>query len=65
MISTGLLTYEGVKLLDKKRKDKAELERTNSIKEVFQPHLPVRLPCYDLAPVTDLTLNSSLSGHRL
>ena len=23
-----------------------------SRKEVFQPHLPVRLPCYDLAPVT-------------
>ena len=28
----------------------------NSIKEVFQPHLPVRLPCYDLAPVTGITL---------
>ena len=36
-----------------------------SIKEVFQPHLPVRLPCYDLAPVADLTLNSSLAGHCL
>ena len=30
-----------------------------SKKEVFQPHLPVRLPCYDLAPVTDFTLGSS------
>src|SRR6201995_57161 len=30
-----------------------------SRKEVFQPHLPVRLPCYDLAPVTDFTLGSS------
>jgi hypothetical protein len=28
-------------------------------KEVFQPHLPVRLPCYDLAPVTGSTLNGS------
>src|SRR5690606_8285231 len=28
-----------------------------SRKEVFQPHLPVRLPCYDLAPVTGSTLN--------
>ena len=28
-------------------------------KEVFQPHLPVRLPCYDFAPVTSLTLDSS------
>ena len=28
-------------------------------KEVIQPHLPVRLPCYDLAPVTGFTLGSS------
>ncbi len=27
-----------------------------SRKEVFQPHLPVRLPCYDLAPITSITL---------
>ena len=32
---------------------------TFSRKEVFQPHLPVRLPCYDLAPVTSFTLGSS------
>ena len=31
-----------------------------SKKEVFQPHLPVRLPCYDLAPVTSFTLGGSL-----
>ena len=31
-----------------------------SRKEVFQPHLPVRLPCYDLAPVTSFTLERSL-----
>ncbi len=30
-----------------------------SRKEVFQPHLPVRLPCYDLAPVTRFTLGRS------
>ena len=29
-------------------------------KEVIQPHLPVRLPCYDFAPVTNLTLDSFL-----
>ena len=29
-------------------------------KEVIQPHVPVRLPCYDFAPVTDLTFNASL-----
>ena len=33
---------------------------TCSRKEVFQPHLPVRLPCYDLAPVTGLALGRSL-----
>ena len=31
-----------------------------SRKEVFQPHLPVRLPCYDLAPVTCITLGRPL-----
>ena len=31
-----------------------------SRKEVFQPHLPVRLPCYDLAPVTGFALGRSL-----
>ena len=31
----------------------------SSRKEVFQPHLPVRLPCYDLAPVTSFTLGRS------
>jgi hypothetical protein len=31
-----------------------------SRKEVFQPHLPVRLPCYDLALVTSFTLGRSL-----
>ena len=34
-----------------------------SRKEVFQPHLPVRLPCYDLAPVTGITLGRSLRLH--
>ena len=27
-------------------------------KEVIQPHLPVRLPCYDFAPITDFTLDA-------
>ena len=35
------------------------LIETGSRKEVFQPHLPVRLPCYDLAPVTSITLDRS------
>ena len=27
---------------------------------MFQPHLPVRLPCYDLAPITSFALGRSL-----
>ena len=38
----------------------AETCPTYSKKEMFQPHLPVRLPCYDLAPVTGFALGSSL-----
>ena len=37
-------------------------------KEVIQPHRPVRLPCYDLVPITSLTLDGSIHkglGHRL
>jgi hypothetical protein len=37
-------------------------------KEVIQPHLPIRLPCYDLAPVISPTFGGSLPcglGHRL
>jgi len=35
---------------------------------VIQPHFPVRLPCYDFAPVISLTIDSSFSeelGHWL
>ena len=29
-------------------------------KEVIQPHLPIRLPCYDFTPVINPTLDSVL-----
>ena len=29
-------------------------------KEVIQPHLPVRLPCYDFVPIADPTFDRSL-----
>jgi len=35
---------------------------------VIQPHLPVRLPCYDFTPITKPTFDGSLPcglGHRL
>jgi hypothetical protein len=37
-------------------------------KEVIQPHLPVRLPCYDFVPIAGPTFDGSPScelGHRL
>ena len=34
-------------------------------KEVIQPHLPIRLPCYDFTPVIGLTLDSALLAVRL
>ena len=42
------------------KRKKTNLLILGSRKEVFQPHLPVRLPCYDLAPVTSFTLGRSL-----
>ena len=39
-----------------------------SRKEVIQPQVPLRLPCYDFAPVTELAFDGSLPeglGHRL
>lgn len=38
-------------------------ERGNMVllrKEVIQPHLPVRLPCYDFVPIADPTFDGSL-----
>ena len=37
-------------------------------KEVIQPHLPVRLPCYDFVPIASPTFDHSLCkqlGHGL
>ena len=34
-------------------------------KEVIQPHLPIRLPCYDFTPVMNLTVASALLAVRL
>ena len=34
-------------------------------KEVIQPHLPIRLPCYDFTPVAYPTFGSALLAVRL
>ena len=33
-------------------------------KEVIQPHLPVRLPCYDFVPIAGSALDGSLLAVR-
>ena len=33
-------------------------------KEVIQPHLPVRLPCYDFVPIADPTFDGSFLAVR-
>ena len=33
-------------------------------KEVIQPHLPIRLPCYDFTPVTGSTFDGSVLSVR-
>ncbi len=47
----------------------ASLDPTGrSRKEVIQPQVPLRLPCYDFAPVTELTFDGCPScelAHRL
>ena len=41
-----ILSFEGYHILHRK--------------EVIQPHLPIRLPCYDLTPITGPTLGGCL-----
>jgi hypothetical protein len=38
---------------------------SRSRKEVIQPHLPIRLPCYDFTPVIDHSVASALLSVRL
>ena len=52
--------------------DGTDAHRSNSSgiprKEVIQPQLPLRLPCYDFTPIIDPTFDGSLPcglGHRL
>ena len=65
MIHTGITAYTGNRETDTsdKRLTNGPFRRNarrHSRKEVFQPHLPVRLPCYDLAPITGIALGRAL-----
>ena len=60
-------TAEAVSGMERRRAVRAPFKGLPR-KEVIQPHLPVRLPCYDFTPVTSPTFDGSLPcglGHRL
>ena len=43
-------------LLSVSRNQQADLTRNILRKEVIQPQVPLRLPCYDFTPVAELTV---------
>jgi hypothetical protein len=42
-----------------------QMASSSSRKEVIQPHLPIRLPCYDFTPVTNPAVVIALLAVRL
>ena len=44
--------------------DACETQFVFAQKEVIQPHLPIRLPCYDFTPVMNLTVVGALLAVR-
>ena len=47
------------------RYQQAALAESLLRKEVIQPHLPIRLPCYDFTPITSFTFGGVLLAVRL
>ena len=63
--STSELTRRGTHVLETRRWTAATEFTVNVCqvllrKEVIQPHLPVRLPCYDFVPIASPTFDGSL-----
>ena len=56
---------DGYRIVFEELKKRESFVSVSSKKEVFQPHLPVRLPCYDLAPVTSFALGRSSRSRTL
>src|SRR6202161_803373 len=50
---------------DKRERFSALFKALSSKKEVIQPHLPIRLPCYDFTPVIDHSVVSVPLAVRL
>src|SRR4051812_10779483 len=54
--TTTLMTHEKIRTIAVCLTNTVRLLR----KEVIQPHLPVRLPCYDFVPIASPTFDNSL-----
>ena len=54
------LSSASVSLFDLGWKENSFISLSLPRKEVIQPHLPIRLPCYDFTPVIGLTLDGCL-----
>ena len=69
-----LVKNEGNRQVSQKRIATGKIELDNSTaknslldflrKEVIQPHLPIRLPCYDFTPVIEPAFDSSFLSVR-
>ena len=51
-----LMRFDYASLLSNPRERQAYSSRIILRKEVIQPQVPLRLPCYDFTPVADLTV---------
>jgi hypothetical protein len=58
-IGAGQIVSMSMNVCFESSAEACSLRRVLLRKEVIQPHLPVRLPCYDFTPLTGHTLNSS------
>lgn len=52
-------------LLTADKRERSTSDTLSSRKEVIQPHLPIRLPCYDFTPVMNPTVVTVLLAVRL
>ena len=68
LVSSHLRTFARDVALDATSATSGRARQLLLRKEVIQPHLPVRLPCYDFVPIAGPTFDGSVPyglGHRL
>ena len=54
------MSFEGIKPSKLNKIELSFIVKSILRKEVIQPHLPIRLPCYDFTPIIDPTFDSCL-----